>query len=69
MCLSILRPTDGQARPYDIWYTMALLSRDFLVRCFQLYPPLKGLAPVPFSSLACSVNVYQNHFISPYFKY
>jgi hypothetical protein len=47
---------------------MALLSRDFLIRRFLLLSPHKGLLPVPVSSLACSVNVYQNHLICLYFQ-
>ena len=64
MGLSILRPDYGQARPYDIWYTMALLSKDSLFRRIQSFtPPQTGWFPVPLSSLLRSVKVYQDPFI------
>jgi hypothetical protein len=69
MWLSTLRPTNGQARPYDDWYAMALLSKDILIRRFLLFPPLLGLLPVPLPSLTCSSKVYRKHLINPYFKY
>lgn len=69
MWLSILRPTDGQARPYDDWYAMALLLKNFLIRRFLLFPPFLGLLPVPLPSPTCCAKVYRKHLISPYFKY
>ena len=68
MGLCILRPDNGQARPYDIWYTMALLPKDLWFRRFQSFPPQTGWLPVPLSSLLCSVNVYHDPFIRLQFQ-